>query len=71
LSNDSEQRLRFIYQVATTLSKYDSSAIAQAWLMGLNPELGDRVPISLIREDNLEQLAPLVLKAAGQYILGP
>jgi hypothetical protein len=39
--------------------------------MGLNPELGDREPIRLIREDNLEQLAPLILQAAGQYILGP
>ena len=71
LSNDSEQRLRFAYQIATILSAYDSPAIAQAWLMGLNPELGDRVPISLIREDNLEQLAPLILDAARQYILGP
>jgi uncharacterized protein (DUF2384 family) len=71
LSNDSEQRLRFAYQVATILSTYDSSAAAQAWLMGLNPELGDRVPICLIREDNLEQLAPLVLNAASQYIPWP
>ena len=71
LSNDSEQRVRFAYQVAAILSTYDSPAIVQAWLMGLNPELGDRVPIRLIREDNLEQLAPLILKAAGQYILGP
>jgi hypothetical protein len=71
LSKDSEQRLRFAYQVATILSTYDSPTIAQAWLMGLNPELGDRVPIRLIREDNLEQLAPLVLNAAGQYILAP
>ena len=70
LSSDSEQRLRCAYQVATILSAYDSPHIAQAWLMGLNPELGDRVPIRLIREDNLEQLAPLILEAAGQYILG-
>jgi hypothetical protein len=48
-----------------------SPHIAQAWLMGLNPELGDRVPISLIREDNLEQLTTLILQAAKQYILGP
>src|ERR1700693_3579286 len=63
LSNDSEQRLRFAYQVATILSTYDSPAIAQAWLMGRNPKLGDCVPIRLIREDNLEQLAPLILNA--------
>jgi uncharacterized protein (DUF2384 family) len=58
LSDDSEPRLRSAYQIVTILSTYDSRAIAQGWLMGLNPELGDRVPISLIREDNLEQLAP-------------
>jgi hypothetical protein len=62
LSNDSEQRCRLAYQVATILSTYDSPAVVQAWLMGLNPELGDRVPIRLIREENLQQLAPLILK---------
>jgi hypothetical protein len=71
LGSDSEQRLRCAYQVATILSGYDSPHLVQAWLMGLNPELGDRVPIRLIREENLEQLAPLVLKAAGQYIICP
>jgi hypothetical protein len=43
LSSDSEQRLRCAYQVATILSAYDSPHIAQAWLMGLNPGLCDRV----------------------------
>jgi hypothetical protein len=45
-----EKRLRFTYQVALTLSQHDSPRIAQAWLTGVNPELGDRVPLRVLRD---------------------
>jgi len=40
---NAEPRLRLAFQVARTLSEHDSPAVAQAWLTGVNPELGDRV----------------------------
>jgi len=41
----------------------DSPAVAQAWLVGVNSELGDRVPIRLLRESNLDQMAGLIVGA--------
>jgi hypothetical protein len=40
--------------VARTLSEHDSPAVAQAWLTGVNPELGDRVPLRLMRENEID-----------------
>src|ERR1700749_4518603 len=40
-----DERLRFTYEVARTLSEHDPPRIVQAWLTGVNPELGDRVPL--------------------------
>jgi hypothetical protein len=53
-----------------TLTAHDSPAVVQAWLMGVNPELGDRVPIRLLKENNLDQVAPLVLSAARAFSAG-
>jgi hypothetical protein len=43
-----EERLRFTYQVVRSLSQHDSPRIVQAWLTGVNPELGDRVPLRVL-----------------------
>jgi hypothetical protein len=63
-------RLRLTLQVVLTLQEYDPAAIAQAWLMGVNPELGDRVPLRLLREGDLALVAPEVLAAARAFIAG-
>jgi hypothetical protein len=67
---DVEQRLRFAFQVARTLAEHDSPRVVQAWLTGVNPELGDRVPIRLLREGDLGTIAPEVLGAARAFIAG-
>jgi hypothetical protein len=67
---DVEVRLRFTYQVVRTLSEHDSPRVVQAWLIGVNPELGDRVPLRLLKEGNLEEIAPAVLGAARAFIAG-
>src|ERR1700749_174301 len=36
---DVEQRLRLTFHIAGMLAKFDSSAVVQAWFLGLNPEL--------------------------------
>lgn len=36
--------------------------------MGLNPELGDRVPLRLLRENEIDAVAPAVLSAARAFL---
>lgn len=67
---DVEARLRFAYQVARTLSEHDSPRVVQAWFTGINPELGDRVPLRLLKEEDLSRIAPEVLGAARAFIAG-
>ena len=50
---DVERRLRFTYQVVIPLADHDSPSVVQSWLTGINPELGDRTPIRLLREGDL------------------
>ena len=65
---DAESRLRFAFQVARTLSEYDSPAVVQAWLTGVNPELGDRVPLRLMRENEIDEVAPAILNAVRAFL---
>ncbi len=63
-------RIRLTFQVVRTLLEHDSPEVVQAWLMGVNPELGDRVPLRLLREGDLAVVAPEVLAAARAFIAG-
>jgi len=67
---DAEQRLRFAFQVARTLREQDTPAVVQAWMTVVNPELGDRVPLRLIREGDLNIVGAEVLRAARAFLAG-
>jgi hypothetical protein len=67
---DAEERLRFAYQVARTLREQETPAVVQAWMTGVNPELGDRVPLRLMREGDLNVVAAEVLRAARAFLAG-
>jgi hypothetical protein len=67
---DAEQRLRFAFQVARTLSEQDTPAVVQAWMTGVNPELGDRVPLRLMRDGDLNTVGSEVLRAARAFLAG-
>lgn len=67
---DAEQRLRLTFQVVRTLSDYDSPSTVQAWLMGVNPELGDRVPLALLRAGEIDTVGAEVMAAARAFIAG-
>ena len=67
---DVEKRLRFAFRVVRTLQDHDSPRVVQAWLMGVNPELGDRTPIRLLRDGDLDSVAVEVLSAARAFIAG-
>ncbi len=66
----SEERLWFALEVARTLREHDSAEVVQAWMIGLNPELDDRVPLRLLREGELEEIRPEVLRAARIFAAG-
>ena len=67
---DAEPRLRFAFQVVRTLVEHDSPGVVQAWLTGVNPELGDRVPLRLLRESDIDAVAPAILSAARAFLAG-
>jgi hypothetical protein len=62
--------LRFAFQVARTLREHDSPAVVRAWLTGVNPELGDRVPLRLMCENDVDSVAPAILCAARAFLVG-
>ena len=65
-----EERLRFAYRLAKMISDHEGSRVVQAWFTGLNPELNDRVPVRLLREENLESVGPEILGAARAFLAG-
>lgn len=67
---DVESRLRLTFQVVGTLREHDSPRVVQAWLTGINPELGDRTPFRLLRQGKLDSVAVEVLGAARAFIAG-
>jgi len=67
---DEEDRLWLTYQIVMTLSIADTPRMAQAWLIGVNPELYDRVPLRLLREGILDQVAGQIVGAARAFVAG-
>jgi hypothetical protein len=65
-----EERLRFAYRLAKMIGDHDGPRVVQAWFTGLNPELNDRVPIRLLREEDLETVGPQILGAARAFLAG-
>jgi hypothetical protein len=68
--NPCEERLRFTFRVVRTLQTSDPPALVQAWLTGLNPELDDRVPVRMLRDGDLEKVAPEILGAVRAFLAG-
>jgi len=58
------------FRVVRTLENHDHPSVVQAWLIGLNPELNDRVPIRLLREGDLEKVGPEILGAVRAFVAG-
>lgn len=70
-SGDITDRIRLSYEIVCTLLKTgDSARVVQAWLMGINPQLGDQVPLRLLREGELDTIGPMVLDAARSFAAG-
>jgi len=67
---DADRRIRLTYQIAKTLSEHESNSVVQAWFIGLNPELQDRTPIRLLKEQDIEKVGPELLNAMRAFLAG-
>lgn len=65
---DVQRRLRTALQAAAPIADADSAAVAQAWFQGLNPQLGDRSPLRLLREGDIDEVGPEVIGAARAFL---
>jgi hypothetical protein len=62
------QRLRLAYQIAGLLTESQNSpAIVQAWFQGANPQLEDRAPARVLREEDPHAVGPQLLSAARAF----
>lgn len=66
---DTVSRLREALAITIMLRSSESRAIVQAWLMGLNPQLEDQSPATLLREGD-EQAISAVRGAARAFLIG-
>lgn len=65
-----EERLRLAFRLAKMIGDQEGPRVVQAWFTGLNPELNDRVPIRLLREESVETAGPELLGAARAFLAG-
>lgn len=65
-----QRRLRSALQVTLMISDADGPEIAASWLQGLNPQLDDRSPARLLREDDLDEVGPELVGAARAFLVG-
>ena len=61
---DSRRRLRAAFRVAKLLDASLSDQSIQAWFMGMNPDLDDRSPVEVLRDD-----PERVLQAAEDFLV--
>lgn len=62
-------RLREALVVAKMIATNDSAATAQAWFVGLNPQLDDRSPARMLRDGDDDTFA-MVRGAARAFLVG-
>ena len=63
---ESERRLRDAYQIAMLIASCDSDSTVRAWLVGMNPLLGDCAPATMLAER--EDGAARALAAAKAFL---
>lgn len=61
---DAEACLRLGYRAWRTIESSDGPSVALAWLVGANPRLGERTPVTAIREQRAEE----VMAAAQSFV---
>ncbi|MCY1692805.1 hypothetical protein [Curtobacterium sp. SL109] len=57
---DFERRLRLMARTWSVVAEHEGAHVARAWFIGANPFLGERTPLSAVREDDAAQLGRAV-----------
>lgn len=52
------------------LAEIEDPIVIQPWLTGLNPELGGRIRLRLMKENDLETAMPEIMSAAPAFLVG-
>ena len=65
-----QRRLRVALQVALMLNESDGRVVTHSWFQGLNPQLEDRSPATLLRDGDIDEAGPAVLGAARAFLVG-
>lgn len=63
-------KLRMTLHIASFVAEHEAPSVVQSWFQGLNPQLDDRSPARLLREENLDEVGPEVLAAARAFVVG-
>ena len=64
------QRLKFALEIAKLIAEHDDDQVAQSWFQGLNPQLEDRSPARLLREEPLDEVGPAIRQATLAFLVG-
>ena len=67
-SPSAEERLRLAHRIVTLIGQSEGEAVVPTWFQGMNPQLGDRSPARVLREDDFDDAAPRVLAAANAFV---
>ena len=70
LSGRAPQRphvLRFALQLGSMIASQSNREIARAWFHGSNPQLGDAIPMMLLRDGELRDVQGSLLGAARSF----
>jgi hypothetical protein len=59
--------LRFAFQVLSMVSIDGNDDVARAWFYGSNPHLNDQVPVLLLRDRPLGEIAAAMMSAARAF----
>jgi len=59
--------LRFTLQIASMILNVHDEQIARAWFHGSNPQLGDRSPAFLLRDEPLHEVQGEIMAAARSF----
>jgi len=62
--DDARERLRALYRVVLILRETEQPDTIRAWLVGANPQLDDKAPVELLRND---EFVP-AYKAAENFV---
>jgi hypothetical protein len=65
---NTDRRLRLAFQIATLIDSSEGDGVAATWFQGMNPQLGDRSPARVLREDRTDEAMAQVLNAAKGFV---